>query len=425
MKKILLLMIGAVSVLTSCKDTPNQPSSITDYNPEELTQTLYADQTSTPTAFSFTAASHWDAVITPATRADEENWLAIFPESGEAGPANMKIVLSANLTGEMRSADIKIVCGSSIIVLRLDQSGLAADDSPLQTNIVASYALYEKPISHDYYGEKYTTSYFTYGRLNTIAEIETSNISDGSSQAKTNSYGFSYSPSSVSYFTVETNQPDSELPKTANINSRGLIETYSRMNVDQPFRGGVSQPQATSALFPTEDFVNTYNELGQLIKAEVTSNTPQGLNSKVEEPETHTYHLKWENDNCMEVVFVDNAQDTLFITTFEYSEYLNTLNIDPMIFNNMTPLPVTETFFAAMGLNGLRSENLISKINYHRVLNSDLGFNVVQTPDYVFSESNLLTQIKIRHEGNAVDAEGMPAEGSPAQVDSIYINITY
>lgn len=123
MKKIFFLLLAAFS-LTACDKGGDDTPTITGYNPDQLNQTLYADQTSGAGNFAFTAAQSWTTQITDLTRTTEsEVWITLDPSHGGAGTVNMKITLTPNLTGKDRTATITIVCGGMTITITVEQKG--------------------------------------------------------------------------------------------------------------------------------------------------------------------------------------------------------------------------------------------------------------------------------------------------------------
>lgn len=117
--------------------TTEKSAALQVEDPEVLDQTVFADETESGSAVSFTAAGAWTSTITEVTTKAESNavtrtgtksepvsWVTIAPDRGDvAGKYNISINLESNNSGEDRSATITITCAGENISITVTQKG--------------------------------------------------------------------------------------------------------------------------------------------------------------------------------------------------------------------------------------------------------------------------------------------------------------
>lgn len=133
MKKLFFMLLATI-VLAACeKEKEKEVSTITVPNQTELSQTVYADQTTGKSGVNFTTAGAWTSSIAESataksTRAESPDWISIDPSSGDkAGNYKINITLGKNLTGEKRSATISILCGADKVTITVAQEATKED----------------------------------------------------------------------------------------------------------------------------------------------------------------------------------------------------------------------------------------------------------------------------------------------------------
>lgn len=114
-------------LLTACeKENPSgDGGAITLAEGVSTEQTLYADQTSSQGGIRFSADAPWHAEVVPlaASKAsgEEITWVSLSQYSGDAGEFTLSVSLEPNYTGSDRSAAVRIVCGTSVISITVEQ----------------------------------------------------------------------------------------------------------------------------------------------------------------------------------------------------------------------------------------------------------------------------------------------------------------
>lgn len=126
MKKLLLMMLTVFAFIGCDEGNGDDKSTITVPNKAELTQKVYADQTTGKSGVTFATEGAWSSSIAVATGKAEQtiapDWIKISPESGDkAGEYTIKITLGTNFTGATRTATITIVSGKDKITITITQ----------------------------------------------------------------------------------------------------------------------------------------------------------------------------------------------------------------------------------------------------------------------------------------------------------------
>ncbi len=406
MKKIfLILLLGVITTLSSCKnsDDPTQQGSISGYDQGELSQMVYADQTSTDTDFSFTAAEAWTTIVTAPTRSSEEyNWVSVYPESGVAGPADLKIQLTANESGESRLADIKIICGESVLVISLEQSAQTEDGATPMPTVVKSVLINTEATNitepkdsraseeqSDVLIEAISLN-ILYGANNTVSKINYNNTSDNNTEIiLTSDLEFVYSGDMISYRQTDGNF----LPLTpveAYLNGSGLVEYMNRT-----YSYIYASAAKSSAFVPEGDFYESiYNENGNLVQLlnimesrKAVASGSLGASEDIDY-DTVTYNYSWNNGNCI-MVLASNLTDTI---NFEYTEHSNLLNVDILTLSDVMSYGTPNSWFTGLNLYGTKSQMLPSK--YSRIYYV-YGNKLVSsyTFEYTFGQKGELVEV--------------------------------
>lgn len=121
LKTLLFILTTLLCVtLTSCEDS----GTIKGYDREMLDIVTYANNTEVKGGFTFTASESWSTIVDYGTPLRSDNgWITLDPASGNAGKVTINITLDENLTGEDRSATIRIICGETTLEINIVQRG--------------------------------------------------------------------------------------------------------------------------------------------------------------------------------------------------------------------------------------------------------------------------------------------------------------
>lgn len=113
-----VIVVAMCATWTSCE----KDGTIKGYDRELLDITTYANDTQVEGGFTFTAAEAWSTAIEYDNNVrSSEGWITLDPASGGAGTVTINITLEENLTGEDRSAKIRIVCGETTLTIEIVQ----------------------------------------------------------------------------------------------------------------------------------------------------------------------------------------------------------------------------------------------------------------------------------------------------------------
>lgn len=130
-------MLTAFALAGCSKDDGGKGSTITVPNQNQLTQTVFADNTSGKSDVAFTTTAAWTSSIAELGRTMSANatpskgaadWISIDPASGEkAGSYKINISLTTNLIGVSRTATITINSGGDKITITVTQEATTED----------------------------------------------------------------------------------------------------------------------------------------------------------------------------------------------------------------------------------------------------------------------------------------------------------
>ena len=119
MKKFFIWTVALIGmVFTACDGIDDGTKAIEFTDDTKPVQTFYADDTAG--SVKFRAADAWTAEIVDATRAGID-WLTLSQYSGEAGECEINVTIEENATGEERKAEIRIICGDTVITVTVTQ----------------------------------------------------------------------------------------------------------------------------------------------------------------------------------------------------------------------------------------------------------------------------------------------------------------
>lgn len=187
MRKLFLFFVAA-SFFAACEDDNGDvPKDTIEVTSGSTTQTIYADQTSAGEGqgITFTTSGPWTSEvreITDGRSRSQLDWVMLSQTSGDAaGEYTLTITLGVNQTGKDRKAEIRIICGESVITIIVEQKGTTEAGKPLRfvtsVEYVPNYCeaeMYRYDSERDYI--------FKYDQLGRIAEL-TEDITDNDGRA--------------------------------------------------------------------------------------------------------------------------------------------------------------------------------------------------------------------------------------------------
>ena len=214
MKKIFyyvsaLLLAGALS--WSCSDDDNDggdggngKGGIVLDKGTQTEQVVYAnDKSGRNEGIKFTAQGPWKAEVKEvSTKADAEaaptvDWLALSQYSGDkAGDYTITLTLKQNFTGKTRKAEIRIICGDTVITITIEQKAEKEDGKKLRRVKSVTWkdaygAGYREVYPYENEFESvYTYSYDEQGRVARVDIVQNDAVSGAKVESST--YRFDY-----------------------------------------------------------------------------------------------------------------------------------------------------------------------------------------------------------------------------------------
>ena len=213
MKKIFyyvsaLLLAGALS--WSCSDDDNDggdggngKGGIVLDKGTQTEQVVYAnDKSGKNEGIKFTAQGPWKAEVKEvSTKADAAaaptvDWLALSQYSGDkAGDYTITLTLKQNFTGKTRKAEIRIICGDTVITITIEQKAEKEDGKKLRrvesVTYRETYGDGYKEVSHENdFEQTYTYSYDEQGRVARVDIVQNDAVSGAKVESST--YRFDY-----------------------------------------------------------------------------------------------------------------------------------------------------------------------------------------------------------------------------------------
>lgn len=349
----------AMAALAACGDDGDGDKSLKLTGGTQKEQTVYADQTQKTGGINFTATADWTATVSAVetkAAAGEVDWLTLSAYSGGAGEFSLTMTLKPNLTGRDRKAQIRIVCGESVITIVVEQKGTKEDGTlpdggSTQGRRISrirqdNYFLNGSKVEFDG-TETYDFTYDAEGRVTRIVQTEI-NETTGASGTVTDvtTVAITYGDKSVAY----------EISSTEN----GVASPYKPSGsivLDQKGR-------AVSGVCKDYDFKDLVYEFksSYSLHYDAESRLVRALIHEEEETAgTDEERLTWENGNPVQVWWGSTQAGADIIDKARYGSVPNNANLD---LNWMLALD-TEGFafaagdpaqiFATLGYVGVRS----------------------------------------------------------------------
>lgn len=394
MKKLFLLLFTVCCALTACSDGEgNDPKEIVLGEGMQTSQTVYADETAGKgDGIKFTTTGPWTAEVAEVvTRAagSTVDWLKLNQYSGDkAGDYTLTLTLTENLTGSDRKAAIKIICGSTIITITVEQKGKKEDGTvpdeepsvPSASKLLAKMRYTREFDAHENgSGVTYETEHtFTYDAQNRIIKaVEMDYDKTGKGESGGEAY-WSYSDNTIiETYGMEDDTWLSESKRTYTLNNNRVESWQSE---DKDIQDGVIRGEWK------EKGTLHYDENGYLITANITSESNHGSGW---ETSSSTDFCEWQNGN---LVRAGERESVKNITSVIYSDVDNTGNLDLNFFlaNSewMDCLVFSEPGIKPFGYIGKRSAKLMSK-------ETDHYNNYYYTYDYKLNDDGTVATIKM------------------------------
>lgn len=187
MRKILsVMMIGMIAAgFMACDDDEKEQSGSIVISNDQLNQTAWADDQDK--TIQFVAAESWYSKVDFSSHSkadsigDSTPWLTLDPENGGAGNVTVKVNMAKNLTGKDRSATIRILCGSSVSTISVQQKGTTEDGNVPDAETSDSTALMVREIVQYDEGVPYSIV-FNYDGQKRVSDYSCYVVTDSSKQ---------------------------------------------------------------------------------------------------------------------------------------------------------------------------------------------------------------------------------------------------
>lgn len=125
--KTFLGILMVTLALAACSNKKESPKDSIEITSGSAAQTIYADQTSVNNGqgITFKTSGPWYSEIREISRtATQLDWISLSQTSGDAaGEYTIQIALGLNNSGKDRKAEIRIICGQSVITVSVEQKG--------------------------------------------------------------------------------------------------------------------------------------------------------------------------------------------------------------------------------------------------------------------------------------------------------------
>lgn len=316
----------AMAALAACGDDGDGDKSLKLTGGTQTEQTVFADQTQKTGSIHFTASADWTASVSAVTTkaaADEVGWLTLSAYSGGAGEFSLTMTLKPNLTGRDRKAQIRIVCGETVITIVVEQKGTKEDGTLPDGGETQGRRISRiRQDNYFYSGSKVeydgTETYdFTYdadGRVTRIVQTEI-NETTGASGTVTDvtTVAITYGDKSVAYEISSTeNDVESPYKPTGSIvlDEKGRVVSGAYKNYD--FKETVYEFKGTYSLH--------YDAEGRLVRTLIHEEEDTGG--------TDEERLTWENGNPVQVWWGSTQSGADIIDKARYGTVANNANLD-------------------------------------------------------------------------------------------------
>ena len=150
-------MLLAALAFAACEDdNGDNPKDTIEITGGSTAQVIYADQTASEDGggLTFTTSGPWRAEVVDVTEsraANTADWVLLSQTSGDAaGEYTIQITLAVNTTGRDRKAEIRIICGQTVITVTVEQRGTTEAGKPAR--LVSSITYEPQYCPADLYG---------------------------------------------------------------------------------------------------------------------------------------------------------------------------------------------------------------------------------------------------------------------------------
>lgn len=365
--KSTVIALLAIVTVTACDKDGNGDENLVLTGGTQQVQTVYADQTQKSGSINFTAKAAWTATVGAVTTKapiHQPDWLELSAYSGGAGDFSLTMTLQPNLTGSDRKAEIRIVCGDTVITIVVEQKG-TKEDGTVPGADTAKKRITRIRQDNYYYGtsveydgtETYDFYYDGGDRVVKIVQTEVDEISGepgAGSVTTVTTVTITYGDQSVSYeISSSENGVESNDKPTGSIvldeNGRAVSGRY----MDYEYKDEVYQYTAVYTL--------SYDTAGRLVRS-VSHDEDGGDPSEV--------RLTWADDgNPTQAWWGTNITGEHIVDKARYGTVANKTNLDL----NWLLVLDTEGFdfatgdpgkiFACMGYTGTRSKNMATSVS--------------------------------------------------------------
>lgn len=346
MKKILSLMalLAMAFVSTHCSESDPDEEKTILIPSNELTASI--DPEAVNHTIHFETTQSWTASVKQ-TRA--ENWISIYPTSGEAGTNEIEVTLAENTDSEEREAVITIVSGSDKVTVTVTQRGSDATEEPeepedpgdqeIAPEDLLTYIEITETDSEGYQYKNYAT--LTYDDKNRLTKFEYYSY-DSDIQDKIRS---SYT-TEVVWGSDKVTLSDRDFDLNGSVADGDLIypSKVSNWEMDYLLNGdglfsGYTDPDGDNRTY-------SYNADGTL--ASITNVNPGYPEANYQST------LTWEEGNLTNIVTSGNDKDRES-ETFTYTDYSNSWNGIDIGASLITDITETDMI---IGMTGIHVKNL-------------------------------------------------------------------
>ncbi len=336
MKRFLIVAVAMIAtIFVACNGLDDGTKVIEFTDGTQKTQIFYANEHGG--TIKFRAADEWYIVIDEVSRT-EPSWLTIDKTNGEAGECEITITLDENTTGEERKAEIRIICGDTVITVTITQKPTKRDDGeenpmPAIGKRIIKAVKYERDSMYD--NDPIAASFtFKYDNDGRISGFESTYKGSWSGYDPISNFSIGYEAEAIWYEYIDLKRiwENDEWTKGFDYRCEAVLDKRNRVvewryytnnediNGVSPSPGPVPEAQNAEKLDLRRSQTLSYNIAGYLVKCVQTY-----LSNNVKSSET-TYSLEWTNGNCTKIT--KNREESSSDVCMEYSDYPMLTNID-------------------------------------------------------------------------------------------------